>query len=106
MMKLLRKSPVSITPGEALVLELAQELIDNPPFIVDIDYDNDGNRWVKIPALAISELLLSRFMVSYSAKRTRTVLSGLVAKGFLLRTQHIGEHKWVASYFYRLQPSA
>ena len=33
---------------------------------------------------------------------TRKSLNGLVSKGHLLRTSRIGEHKWRATYFYRL----
>ncbi len=97
-----RQKKVSVTPGEALVREVIYEWIDNPPNDDDIDYDDKGKAWVKVPAKAISDLLLSQFMVSFSERRVRSALDGLVKKGHLLRASRIGIHKWSASYFYRL----
>ena len=92
---------MSLNPGEALVLKLVREFIDNPPSQDDVEND-DGKEWVKVPAKELSILLLERFNVSFSEKRTRTALNGLVQKDYLLRTQRIGDHKWRGSYFYRL----
>ena len=91
-----------LTPGESLVLEVACELIENPPLADYIDYDDAGIPWVKLPAQTVSDLLLERFGASYSVKSTRRALDGLVTKGYLLREQRIGDHKWNAAYFYRL----
>jgi hypothetical protein len=91
-----------MTPGECVVLRVVRGLIENPPSNDFIDYDNDGTPWVKVPAKAVSDLLLTEANLSYSEERTRKSLNGLVSKGYLLREQHIGDHKWSASYFYRM----
>jgi len=93
---------VSVTPAEALVRQVIYEWIGNPSNDDGIDYDDKGKEWVKVPAKAISDRLLTEFMVSFSEKRVRNALDGLVKKGHLLRTSRIGDHKWSASYFYRL----
>ena len=91
-----------MTPGECVVLKVVRGLIENPPHTDYIDYDSTGTPWVKVPAQAVSDLLLSESNLAYSEARTRRSLNGLVSKGYLLREQHIGDHKWSASYFYRL----
>ena len=91
-----------LTPGECLVLKVVRGLIEKPPNADDIDYDDEGTPWVKVPAQVVSDRLLTEFNLSYSEARTRKSLSGLVSKGHLLRTSRIGEHKWRATYFYRL----
>jgi len=77
-------------------------LIENPPHTDYIDYDATGTPWVKVPANAVTDILLNDFNLDYSEPRTRRSLNGLVTKGYLLREQRIGYHKWSASYFYRL----
>lgn len=96
---------MSLTPSEYLVLEVVRELIKNPPNTGNIDYDDYGTPWLKVPAKSISDLLLSESNLTYSEKRTSRTLKSLVSKGYLLRVRRIGEHKWNASYFYRLPKS-
>jgi hypothetical protein len=93
---------MSITPGEAVVLRVVRRLVENPQTADDVDKDDNGLQWVKVPAQKVSDLLLAEFNLSYSEARTRRSLNGLVTKGYLLRTSRIGEHKWRATYFYRL----
>ena len=95
---------MALNAGEVLVLKVVQALIENPPHDDDTDYDDAGTPWVKVPAKAVSDLLLTEFNLSYSEARTRRSLNGLVTKGHLLRTSRIGDHKWRATYFYRLPP--
>lgn len=95
-----------LEPGEALVLGLVHELVRNPLSHEDIERDDNQVQWVKVPAQSISDLLLSRHMLAFSVRRTRTALNGLVQKGYLLRTQRIGDHKWRGTYFYRLPGDA
>ncbi len=57
---------------------------------------------MKVPAQAISDLFFERHNLTYSVRRTRTALNGLVEKGHLLRTNRIGDNKWVEVYFYRM----
>lgn len=93
---------MSLTAGEYLTLKVTQRLIEKPPHTDYIDYDDAGTPWVKAPAQLVSDLLLEWFNASYSVKSTGKALNGLVTKGYLVRTQRIGDHKWRASYFYRL----
>jgi len=86
--------------------QVVRALIENPPHDYDTDYDDAGTPWVKVPAKAVSDLLLTEFNLSYSEARTRRSLNGLVTKGHLLRTSRIGDHKWVRTYFYGLPPLA
>lgn len=104
-MHLQSKQAVTLTPGEALVRQLVSEWVENPPVSDDIDYDDDGTPWVKVPAQEISDLMLERHNLAFSVRRTRTALNGLVEKGHLLRTRRIGDHKWAGVYFYRLPVS-
>ncbi len=90
-------------------MKLVTEWIENPPpaeemnyEVLAIDYDDKGTPWVKISAQVISDLMLERYNVAFSERRNRTALNGLVEKGYLLRTQHIGVRKWSRVYFYRL----
>jgi hypothetical protein len=94
----------NLNAGECLVLEIVTEWIQNPPRDEEgsIDYDEEGTEWVVIPAQAISDRLLERHNLTYSVRRTRTALNGLVTKGHLQRTSHIGEFKWRSTYLYRL----
>ncbi len=93
---------MTLTPDELLVLEVVMKLVKNPPTAEDIEWDDSGQRWVRIPAQAVSDLLLTGKNLSYSVVRTRKLLKGLVLKGFLLRVQRLGELKYLASYLYRL----
>jgi len=93
---------VSLTPTESLVLEVVVGLVEKPPNAEDIEWDDSGERWVRIPAQAVCDLLLSQFLVSCSTKTTLRALKGLVDKGRLLRVQRLGEWKYLAAYFYRL----
>jgi hypothetical protein len=93
---------VGLTPAEILVKELVAEWIQNPPTPDAIDYDDAGTPWVKLPAQSVSDLLLERHNLAFSVRRTRTALNGLVEKGQLLRTNRIGDHKWIGVYFYRM----
>lgn len=90
-----------LTPGESLVLDVVRGLIEKPPSADFIDFDDVGTPWVKVPAQMVSDLLLEQFGASYSVKSTRTALNGLIGKGYLLRVQRIGDHRWRGSYFYR-----
>ena len=95
---------MALNAGEVLVLRAVQELMANPLEPFDTETDDNGDRWVRVPAQVVSELLLERFTVALSVKSTRSALTKLVEKGFLLRTRHIGEFKWLGTYLYRLPP--
>ena len=93
---------MSLTPTESLVLEVVVGLVEKPPNAEDIEWDDSGERWVRIPAQAVCDLLLSQLFTSCTVTKSLAALKGLVDKGYLLRVQRLGEWKYLASYLYRL----
>jgi hypothetical protein len=91
-----------LNAGQAIVLDLVRKFINNPPSADDIYYDDEGTPWVRVPAQVISDQMLEQYHVAFSVRRTRSALNRVVEKGHLVRTQHVGSHKWSTVYFYRL----
>ena len=65
-----------LTPGECQVLKAIRVLIEEPANADDIDYDDEGTPWVKVPEQAVSDRLLTEVNLSYSEARTIKSLNG------------------------------